>query len=102
MEKPDCSTCRTLKGDNWSEEDCLKCLPPLEEENEDAAQIYLVVQTQYIMGFNGPVALNQLAIHEAMKLYRIRNRRECFEKVLRLSQHFIEKINLELRDKRRV
>jgi hypothetical protein len=72
-EEPPCETCREL---------------PL-KENEDALRIFYVVSNQFIMGFNGPVEICHQAIHEAMKLYRIRNRKECFEKVLTLSRWWI-------------
>lgn len=41
------------------------------------------------MGVNGPVDINHQAIHEAMRLYRIKNRRRCFEKVIALSKWWI-------------
>jgi len=44
------------------------------------------------MGMNGPVDVSQQAIHEAMKLYKIKNCRECFEKVLILSKWWIEQM----------
>ena len=42
---------------------------------------------------NGPIAIDQNAIHNAMELYEIENRQQCFEKVLILSKHFISKMN---------
>ena len=75
-EKPPCEICRII--------------PFI--ENEDALNIFFVTQYQFIMGFNGPIDINQLAIHEAMKLYNIKNRKECFEKVMILSRWWIEKI----------
>jgi hypothetical protein len=36
-----------------------------------------------------PVGLHHQAIHQAMDLYRVADRRRCFEKVLRLSREFI-------------
>lgn len=50
--------------------------------------IYLVTRDQLIMGMNGPVALNHEAVHRAMELYEVENKRQCFEKVLALSNHF--------------
>ena len=94
MVKPLCSTCKFLKGDKWDERDCIKCLPPLMAENHDAAWIYLIVQNQLILGPQGPIAVNQMAIHEAMQLYEIENKLDCFEKVLKLSSYFIEKMRL--------
>jgi hypothetical protein len=102
MEKPPCSTCRILKGHLWTDEKCAECLPPLMNENEEAARIYMIVQNQFIMGSGGPVAINQLAIHEAMRLYKIQNRKECFEKVLALAAHCIEKITRQISERRNV
>jgi hypothetical protein len=34
------------------------------------------------MGPGGPVDINHHAIHEAMDLYDIKDKRECFERVL--------------------
>ena len=51
--------------------------------------IYLLVRDQYIMApMGGPVAINQLAIHEAMRMHGIDDV-ECFEKVVRLSRKLI-------------
>jgi hypothetical protein len=44
------------------------------------------------MGFNGPVDLNHQAIYDAMELYKIQNKCECFEKILTLSRWWIGKI----------
>lgn len=65
------------------------CLPPLLPDNYDAARVYLLTRGQLILSMSGVVDINQLAVHEAMKLYRIENRKECFEKVLRVAAHFI-------------
>ena len=90
--------CKFLKGERWDDSDCPRCLPFLLEENEDAALIYMLTQGQLIFGPKGPVDINQLAVHEAMKLYRIENKKDCFEKVLRLAGHFIEKARMESRE----
>lgn len=45
------------------------------------------------MGFNGPVGVNQMAIHEAMRLYKIKNRKACFEKVMVLCDWNITRIH---------
>jgi hypothetical protein len=59
-------------------------------------RIYLVCKDQLIfqpggMGAGMPVDINHQAVHEAMRLYGVQDRKGCFEKVLRLSSHFIEK-----------
>lgn len=69
--------------------DCKKCLPEVVPENEDAEQIYFAVQDQVIVSMAGAVALNQIAIHEAMDLYEVEFKRDCFEKVVMLGRHFI-------------
>lgn len=89
MAKPKCSMCKELRGEAWTDEKCAECLPMLFDENEEAARIYLLVYNQFIMGPQGPIAINQIAVHEAMKLYRIKERQQCFEKVLSLSAYFI-------------
>ena len=61
-------------------------------ENEDALNIFFIVQTQFILGMNGPVDINHMAIHAAMDIYGIGNRKACFEKVRRLARWWIGKI----------
>jgi hypothetical protein len=61
-------------------------------ENEDALNIFFVVQTQFIIGMSGPVDINHMAIHAAMDIYGVRDRRDCFEKVRRLARWWIGKI----------
>jgi hypothetical protein len=39
-EKPDCSICKTLKGDSFDWADCIICIPNQMEENVDAEKIY--------------------------------------------------------------
>jgi len=75
-EEPPCDTCRET---------------PL-KENEDALRIFYLVRNQFIMGFNGPVEISHQAIHEAMRLYEVENKRECFEKVIILSGWWINEI----------
>jgi hypothetical protein len=72
-EAPPCNTCKELPS----------------EENEDAVNIFELVKYQLIMSVNGPIEINHQAIHEAMRLYRIEKRRECFEKVIILSRWWI-------------
>ena len=75
-EEPPCKTCY---------------IGPL-PENEDALKIWSIVKDQYIMGMNGPVTLNQNAIHNAMSLYEVKNRKECFEKVLGLGHWWVKRV----------
>ena len=50
----------------------------------------MVVQDQYIVGMSGAVAINQMAIHAAMDLYEIADRRSCFEKVVLVSRKVLK------------
>jgi hypothetical protein len=63
-----------------------------EEENKNAIRVFFMVQDQYIMSEGGPVAINHLAIHEAMRLLKIKDRLECFRKVCRLSHWWLEQV----------
>ena len=55
--------------------------------------IYNAVQDQYIMSMGGAVAINQMAIHQAMRLYGIDNRVDCFEKVVTAYREVIKQNN---------
>jgi len=46
------------------------------------------------MGYGGPVDIIHAAIRDAMRDYKIKNRRECFEKVTMLARRWwIPKLN---------
>ncbi len=69
-------------------------MPPLMPENEDAELVYLMVQDQYIMApMGGPVAINQVAIHDAIRLYDVADPVDCFERVVATCRTEISKIN---------
>ncbi len=93
-----CDQCRQLYSERRDrgipgDPPCEDCWVELLPANESAHRIFNVVRNQLIMSFGGPIALNHSAIHEAMRLYRIKNRRLCFEKVLILGQYSISKMN---------
>jgi len=46
----------------------------------------MTVRDQYIMSMGGAVAINQMAVHAAMDLYQIEDRKTCFEKVVMVSR----------------
>jgi len=52
----------------------------------------MMVQDQYLMSMNGPVSLNQMAIHSAMELVGVEFPEDCFRKVVNLGRHFISKM----------
>ncbi len=86
--------CAKIHGKRGEETPCDECTPPLLPENADAVTIWSIVQDQVILApMGGPVAVNQLAIHEAMALYGVQDKRDCFKKVLLLSREFIGESN---------
>ncbi len=95
-----CDNCRAMwreRNERGIEGDppCDKCQVELLEENSDAIQIFFLIRYQLIMGPESPIDINHLAIHAAINLYGIRNRRECFEKVLTLCRWWLKKIKAE-------
>ena len=71
---------------------CITCREVPEEGNEEALGIFFLVRNQLIMGSGGPVDLNHLAVYSAMDLYQVKNRIECFEKVLKLASFWIGEV----------
>jgi len=54
--------------------------------------IFYKVQRQFIMGFDGPIDISHEAIHREMELYNISDKQSCFDKVLIMSQSFINRM----------
>jgi len=84
IEKPDCEACKALKAIYNKEPDCSTCMPELMPENADAIRIWGIVRDQVITaGMDGTViALNQLALWEAIDRFGIELPLDCFQKVL--------------------
>jgi hypothetical protein len=91
QEKPDCEVCEHFADKRNDSTPCDECLPELMLENVDAWRIYSIISGQFIMGQAGPVDVNHLAIHRAMELYEIENKRVCFEQVCRIARHMLQK-----------
>ena len=89
-----CEGCRKLYGERTPPEEppCDTCQPKFIEENADAVKIFFLVRSQMIMGFDGPIDINHQAIHAAMNLYEIENKRQCFEKVLVMANNFLSRL----------
>ncbi|GFK95444.1 hypothetical protein NNJEOMEG_03307 [Fundidesulfovibrio magnetotacticus] len=67
--------------------------------NRDAARVYLACRRQLIFaGMGRPVDINHLAVHEAMRLFRVRDAVDCFEKVLALAGERIAEMNEQAGD----
>ena len=75
-EEPPCNDCR---------------IDPI-PENVQAISLFRRVQYQLIMGMGGPVDVSHEAMHRAMDLYDIEDRKRCFTKMLALSRWWIGKI----------
>jgi len=88
--------CRAIHDPKGSRPPCDECLPPLWEENQEAFWVYQLCRDQVIMATDGmgsrPVALNQLAVHEAMRLYGVAHPVDCFEKVVQVSRHELARL----------
>ena len=91
QEKPDCDLCEELKQNKPTP--CDKCLPELMPENLEAWKIYTICSGQLIVGSGGPIDISHDAVHKALDLYEVRNRRDCFERVVLIARHMITKIN---------
>jgi len=92
-----CDQCREmwLERNERGVEGCPPCETCIVEQMPDTAEahkIFNVVRNQLIVGMGGPVAVNQTAIHEAMRLYGVKNKLECFEKVMVLCRWWIKKL----------
>lgn len=89
--KPSCDVCERINSKAGRETPCKDCLPPLYEENRDAVKIYMLVQDQVrISPMGGIVGLDHNAVHAALELYEIADRRRVFEQVLQLAAEFRE------------
>jgi len=82
-----CDQCRGMHAERNppTEPPCEICSVDLAEENRDAVRIFSIVRNQYIMGMNGPISINHLAVWKAIEKYGIQKERETFEKIIRLS-----------------
>jgi len=90
-----CDQCRVMYSERNppGEPPCSECYVDVMLENVEALQIFNIVQDQFIMGMGGPVAINHMAIHSAMALYSVKDRKSCFRKVLTLANRKIKEIN---------
>jgi len=62
-------------------------------ENENVLKIYQTVKQQYIMGFNGPIDINVIAIDTVINRYGIaeREKKDCFDRVVNICRHILYK-----------
>jgi len=74
---------------------CHTCRVEPMPENEAAWKIFNINRYQLIVaGMDGQILdINHLTVYESMRLYKIKNRPRCFEKVLILSRWWTKKLN---------
>ena len=89
-DKPPCEDCELLKEMANKPTECQECFPELMPENIEAWRMYSVISGQLIMGQAGPIDIDQNALHKAMELYEIENKRDCFERVCALARHMLK------------
>jgi len=68
---------------------CERCKVDLLPENNEAFRIYMLTKSQYIMGFNGPIDINHMAVWEAIDRYKVDKPTEVFERVTRCAKTII-------------
>jgi hypothetical protein len=90
-----CDQCQEMYAERNppGEPPCESCWVDVMPCNVEALRIYNLVQDQFIMGMGGPVAINHMAVHSAMELEEVKERKACFRKVLALANRKISKIN---------
>ena len=88
-----CEGCRAMYAGRTppGEAPCRTCRIDPMEDNREALGIFFMVQYQLVMGFNGPVDLNHLAVEAAIEREGIRDRKGCFNKVVRLGYWWINR-----------
>jgi len=96
-----CDQCRTMYSERTPPGDppCETCWVELLEENKQAAYIYQIVCGQVRTSFNGErdvvVDLDFNAVFNIIDRYPggVRNKWECFEKVMSVFYHFLREGN---------
>ena len=73
---------------------CDGCKIELMPENAEAIGIFQIVRRQLLVsGMGQPIDINHIAIHEAMRLYDVEDKKTCFNKVIKLGSWLIAKLN---------
>jgi hypothetical protein len=87
-----CEACQLINKKRGKKPDCEKCLPKLFPENEDAAAVYSQVRNQAIyVGMEAvPVDLDFKSVKIVMDFYDIKNKADCFQRVLKMWHHVAE------------
>ena len=81
IDRTDCKICLKTWADFGKTAPCETCRPELESANVESVNIYQQCSGQWIVGPNGIIDINILAVIEVMKLKKIKDMDECLEKV---------------------
>ena len=73
---------------------CHLCIIPLMPENQVVFDVYIQVQNQHIMGFNGPVDINFMSVKFIMDLMKIKieEQKEVFDRVHKLYKTLLSEV----------
>lgn len=63
--------------------------------------MYNYCANQYIMGFNGPVAINLQTVIEVMNLFDIADKERCLSLIMMVSQIMMEKLERKAKTKKK-
>lgn len=65
-------------------------MPPIMEENVEATNIYIRVRNQVVTAGMGQIIdLHFPSVQFVMDLYDVKNKKNCFERVLKIFHHFL-------------
>jgi len=67
-------------------------MPEVLPGNEEVLNVYMLVKGQHIMGFNGPVDINIIAIKTVMDLLGIEDQQNVFNRVYKIYNHVMSEI----------
>ena len=71
-------------------------MPYVEPENAEAVEVFMMVRHQHIMGPAGPVTLNLAALQLAFDLVGVKDKKGCYDRVVRMYANHLDKIQTEL------
>lgn len=87
-----CDQCRTYNAERMPPESppCETCRVDLLEENEEAAEVYMMTRGQIISIGERVVDLSIPAVQIILDQYKIKNQRETMTKIFRTFHYFLK------------
>lgn len=85
-----CDQCRAMHAERIppTTPPCETCWIELNDENQEPALIYMMTRGQVVTLGERTIDISIPAIKIAMDLYKIKNQKDCMEKVMNLFHHF--------------